>query len=151
VRWLRDAAPITGATAPSYAVMPQDIGHELTCEVTAKDGTGGEAISCAIPGLKIEIGGYPYHAGINQATAINEFFDARANALSARLTTQQATSVHWGPAVQVYLSNSTGRIGILIGGFIGTTMYIFQIMGPVDDSRATDVIAHLMATFAPAG
>lgn len=34
-QWLRDGAPIAGATAPAYTVQAADVGHALVCEVTA--------------------------------------------------------------------------------------------------------------------
>lgn len=52
-RWLRDGAPIPGASAGSYTAQSADEGHSLSCEVTAKNTAGQEsAVSTgvAIPG-----------------------------------------------------------------------------------------------------
>ena len=38
--WLRDFAPIPGATAASYTITGSDAGHDLTCEVTATNAAG---------------------------------------------------------------------------------------------------------------
>jgi hypothetical protein len=48
-RWLRDGAPIPGATAGSYTVQGADEGHGLSCEVTARSTAGtASAISAAV-------------------------------------------------------------------------------------------------------
>src|SRR4029453_16534468 len=39
-RWLRDGAAIGGQTATTYAVSAADVGHQVVCEVTARNGTG---------------------------------------------------------------------------------------------------------------
>jgi hypothetical protein len=39
-RWLRDSAPIPGATGSTYAVQAADVGHGLACEVTATNEVG---------------------------------------------------------------------------------------------------------------
>jgi hypothetical protein len=39
-QWLRDGAPIAGATSPAYTVQAADVGHSLVCEVTATNVAG---------------------------------------------------------------------------------------------------------------
>jgi hypothetical protein len=39
-QWLRDGAPIAGATSPAYIVQAADVGHALVCEVTATNVAG---------------------------------------------------------------------------------------------------------------
>jgi Carboxypeptidase regulatory-like domain len=39
-QWLRDGAPIAGATTDAYIGLPTDVGHALVCEVTATNGAG---------------------------------------------------------------------------------------------------------------
>jgi hypothetical protein len=48
--WLRDGAPIPGATTDKYAVLSSDVGHQLAPRVTASDGPSqdsftGEAVA----------------------------------------------------------------------------------------------------------
>ncbi len=52
-RWLRDGAPIAGATESSYVVQAADAGHTLACEVTAKNASeekSATSAGVAIPG-----------------------------------------------------------------------------------------------------
>lgn len=61
-RWLRDGAPIPGATSGSYTVQSADTGHALACEVTAKSSAGERsAVSpgLAIPGSPTGVGAAP--------------------------------------------------------------------------------------------
>jgi hypothetical protein len=39
-QWLRDGTPIAGASGSTYAVQAADVGHGLSCEVTAKNEIG---------------------------------------------------------------------------------------------------------------
>ena len=39
-RWLRDGAAIAGQTGATYVVAAADVGHQVVCEVTARNGTG---------------------------------------------------------------------------------------------------------------
>jgi hypothetical protein len=39
-QWLRDGAPIPGATSAAYVVQAADVGHGLVCEVTAANNAG---------------------------------------------------------------------------------------------------------------
>lgn len=39
-QWLRDGAPIAGASGATYVVQAADLGHSLSCEVTAKNEIG---------------------------------------------------------------------------------------------------------------
>jgi hypothetical protein len=39
--WRRDFEPFPGATAATYTVTSSDVGHDLTCEVTASNAAGG--------------------------------------------------------------------------------------------------------------
>lgn len=50
-QWLRDGAPIAGATGTTYVVVPEDIGHALGVEVTARDSeqNSTEALSAPTP------------------------------------------------------------------------------------------------------
>ena len=48
-RWLRDGAPIPGATNQAYTLTTADIGHSITFEVTPVAQTGvrqGSAVQC---------------------------------------------------------------------------------------------------------
>jgi alpha-tubulin suppressor-like RCC1 family protein len=48
-RWLRDGAPIPGATTNGYIVQTADEGHNLSCEVTATSTAGtASAVSAAV-------------------------------------------------------------------------------------------------------
>lgn len=47
VGWLRDGAPIPGATAGSYTVQSADAGHSLVCEVTARSSAGERSATSA--------------------------------------------------------------------------------------------------------
>jgi len=50
--WLRDGSPIEGETEPTHAVRSADLGHSLSCEVTATGEGGSESAtsnSVAIP------------------------------------------------------------------------------------------------------
>jgi hypothetical protein len=40
-QWLRDGQPIDGATAATYAAAAADVGHSLTCRVSASNAGGG--------------------------------------------------------------------------------------------------------------
>jgi len=42
-QWLRDDAPIGGATTSTYTVQTADQGHGLTCQVTASNSAGSES------------------------------------------------------------------------------------------------------------
>jgi hypothetical protein len=42
-RWLVDGSPVAGATAPTYVVQAGDVGKQVACEVTARNGTGPSA------------------------------------------------------------------------------------------------------------
>ncbi len=53
-QWLRDGAPIAGATSPVYTVLASDLGHSLVCEVTATNVAGrtsarSSAITVVVP------------------------------------------------------------------------------------------------------
>jgi uncharacterized membrane protein YgcG len=49
VQWLREDAPISGATGSSYRVQAVDVGEELSCEVTATNHAGhASAVSTAL-------------------------------------------------------------------------------------------------------
>jgi hypothetical protein len=45
--WLRDAAPISGATAATYTVVAADAGHRLQCRVTATNASGAVVATSA--------------------------------------------------------------------------------------------------------
>lgn len=48
-QWLRDGAPIPGATTRTYTVQAEDQGHSLACEETERDAGGvGKAVSAAL-------------------------------------------------------------------------------------------------------
>ena len=48
-QWLRDGAPIGGATAASYTISAADVGRNLACMVTATNAAGsGQATSAAV-------------------------------------------------------------------------------------------------------
>jgi hypothetical protein len=56
-RWLRDEVPIASAEVNSYVVRPEDRGHALTCQVTAKNLAGfsvAESKALKIPGSQPE-------------------------------------------------------------------------------------------------
>jgi hypothetical protein len=40
--WLRDGAPIPGATGPTYTLTPDDVGKQISCRVTGANGAGNE-------------------------------------------------------------------------------------------------------------
>jgi hypothetical protein len=42
-QWLRGTKPIAGATRARYRVAPADLGHRLSCRVTATSAAGGTA------------------------------------------------------------------------------------------------------------
>ena len=44
-RWLRDAAPIAGASGTTYVVTSTDLGHSLSCEVTATNVAGHASVT----------------------------------------------------------------------------------------------------------
>ena len=46
-QWLRDGAPIAGATTPAYTVQTADVGHALVCEVAATNVAGHTAARSA--------------------------------------------------------------------------------------------------------
>ena len=48
IAWLRDGAPIEGATANAYTVAEADAGHALTCAVTAAN-LGGRVMGTSAP------------------------------------------------------------------------------------------------------
>jgi alpha-tubulin suppressor-like RCC1 family protein len=58
-RWLRDGAPISGATSGSYTVQSADAGHALACEVTARSSAGERSAVSA----GLAIAGSPTGAG----------------------------------------------------------------------------------------
>src|SRR6185295_7450911 len=39
-QWLRDGAPIAGATSPTYKLTDADVGHNISCRVTATNAGG---------------------------------------------------------------------------------------------------------------
>lgn len=48
-QWLRDGAPIPGATTRTYTVQAEDQGHSLACEETERDAGGvGKAVSASV-------------------------------------------------------------------------------------------------------
>jgi len=48
-QWLRDGAPIPGATTRTYTVQEADQGHSLACEETERDAGGvGKAVSASV-------------------------------------------------------------------------------------------------------
>jgi Carboxypeptidase regulatory-like domain len=48
-QWLRDGAPIAGATTRAYTVQAEDQGHSLACEETERDAGGvGKAASASV-------------------------------------------------------------------------------------------------------
>jgi hypothetical protein len=48
-QWLRDSAPIPGATTRTYTVQAEDQGHSLACEETERDAGGvGKAVSVGV-------------------------------------------------------------------------------------------------------
>ena len=48
-QWLRDGAPIPGATTRTYTVQAEDQGHSLACEETERDAGGvGKAVSAGL-------------------------------------------------------------------------------------------------------
>ena len=47
-QWRRDGAPIAGATSQPYVIAAADVGHKLTCTVTASNG-GGSATATSAP------------------------------------------------------------------------------------------------------
>jgi hypothetical protein len=48
-QWLRNGAPIAGATSRTYTVQAEDQGHTLTCEETESDAGGvGKAVSSGL-------------------------------------------------------------------------------------------------------
>jgi hypothetical protein len=54
-QWVRDEAIIAGATRATHTVENEDIGHSLSCEVTASNSAGSESAmsnSVAVPALK---------------------------------------------------------------------------------------------------
>jgi hypothetical protein len=59
-QWLRDGASIAAATSSMYTVAPGDVGHRLSCEVTAtnSEGTGkaesANALAIVIPTMRTE-------------------------------------------------------------------------------------------------
>ncbi len=46
-RWNRDGAPIAGATGATYAVVTADVGHQLSCTVTATNDAGSTSATSA--------------------------------------------------------------------------------------------------------
>ncbi|MCB4860800.1 hypothetical protein K7W03_14490 [Sphingobium sp. PNB] len=50
-QWTRDGAPISGATSASYTYQAGDVGHVVTCTVTAT--TGSVSVSATAPGTTI--------------------------------------------------------------------------------------------------
>jgi hypothetical protein len=58
-KWLRDGAPIAGASASTYKVTPEDRGHKLQCQVTYADAAGsaiGTSEPVSVPVSSTEIG-----------------------------------------------------------------------------------------------
>ncbi len=51
VQWLRDGAPITSASGPSYVTTVADVGHAVSCRVTARNVAGEQ--SAASGGIQI--------------------------------------------------------------------------------------------------
>ena len=75
--WLRDGAPIGGATAASYTISAADVGRNLTCMVTATNAAGsGQATSAAVVPVAARAG-----AG-NQARPVISGTPAPGNVLS---------------------------------------------------------------------
>ena len=49
IAWLRDGAPVAGATGPTYTPGPEDDGHALAAQVTASNAAGSaEAVTAAL-------------------------------------------------------------------------------------------------------
>jgi hypothetical protein len=46
-QWLRDGAAIAGATASAYTITSTDVGHALSCQVTASNRDGGASATSA--------------------------------------------------------------------------------------------------------
>ncbi len=66
-RWLRDLAPVTGASGPTYDAGPVDAGHYLQCVVT---GTSvGGSVSGTSSFVAVPIGGTPASVSRSSITA----------------------------------------------------------------------------------
>ena len=57
-QWLRDGAPIAGATSPAYTVQAADVGHALVCEVAATNVAGhiaarSAAVAVVLPAVTL--------------------------------------------------------------------------------------------------
>ena len=48
-QWLRDGAPVAGATTASYRLDLDDLGHTLAVSVTATDATGAQVAAASAP------------------------------------------------------------------------------------------------------
>jgi hypothetical protein len=67
-QWVRDEAIIAAATRATHTVETEDIGHALSCEVTASNSAGSETAmsnAVAIPALKPVNEGAPRVLGLN--------------------------------------------------------------------------------------
>lgn len=54
-QWLRDGAPVPGATAQDYLVQPADVGHQLAPQVTGRRGSGGSSETASFTGTALTV------------------------------------------------------------------------------------------------
>jgi hypothetical protein len=55
--WLRDATPISGAGSSTYTTSQADVGHKLSCEITASNAAGSTTVASASVGPVTAISG----------------------------------------------------------------------------------------------
>jgi hypothetical protein len=63
-QWLQDGVTIVGATAATYALVSGDVGHMISCRVTATNANGSGQATAAAVGPITAVTGDPYFANV---------------------------------------------------------------------------------------
>jgi len=92
-QWLRDAQPIAQATQQTYRTTEEDLGHGLSVQVTATDGTGDSGTAVSAPVGPVQKGtlkakGGQKIAGVTRFTHTLNAHPGRYSAKPAKVTYQ---------------------------------------------------------------
>jgi hypothetical protein len=79
-QWLRDGATIGGATATTYVLQSADVGHVITCRVTATNSTG--AVSATSNATASIAAAAPVNAGVGDQIVPSPTMDSSAGVIS---------------------------------------------------------------------
>ncbi len=129
-RWLRDGAPIPGATAGSYTVQGADAGHGLACEVAARSSAGERSATSA----GVAIPGSPWGATITGPAV--SFSSATAGATGVKAYTTGSRSPITVAASTLSVSGGLARVQVRCGGesCVGTAELTVRVVTKLRES-----------------